>query len=102
MADEALKAAQRAVREAQQYEEGEMPDGAERHWRRAERLYEDAGVDATWFDDGALVEALDETPPPMHGFWLVPTTMVEATYDTRTREITGIVADVRDLEPVEP
>lgn len=99
---DALRAAQWAVKHAQQLEEDGEERAAEDYWREAEREYEDAGVDADWFDHAELVGSLDETPAPMKAFWLFPTTAVEITYEPGDEEPSGLVCDVRDLETVEP
>lgn len=100
--EEALRAAQHAVKEAKTVENGDVPAKAEALWERAERLYEAAGVDADWFDDAARVEAADEFAPPMRSLWLFPTTLIELTYEPGTDEPIGVVADVEDLTRIDP
>lgn len=98
----ALRAADWAVKHAQQMEDAGEADAAEDYWREAERQYEAAGLDSDWFDHAELVDALDETPPKMKTYWLFPTTAVEITYEPGENEPAGIVVDVEDLGAIEP
>jgi len=99
---EALRAAQRAVKKAKMLEDGGMAEQARECYEYAEVLYEEAGVDADWFDDAVLVGELDEPEPPMKTLWLFPTTAVELTYDPDEDEPAGIVVDIEDLDGIDP
>lgn len=62
-----LRAARESLRHGQQLDEA-RPKVAEEYYAEAERQYVEAGVDPDWFDDAALVDALDETPAPLVAF----------------------------------
>jgi len=101
-----LRAAQEAVKHAQQLEVAEEERTAEDYWREAERQYEEAGLDPEWMDDAArttaLVEAFGEDEPPMDTYWLFPTSLVEFAYEAGDDEPAGIVIDARDVTGVDP
>lgn len=98
----ALRAAQNAVKHAQRMERAGLPDDADDYWDEAERQYRAAGVDPVWFDDAGLVDALDETPAKMDLYWLYPSRDVELTYAPGDEDVCGIVADVEDLQSIDP
>jgi len=98
----ALRAAQWAVRHAQQMEDAGKEDEAEDYWREAERQYANAGVDPDWFDHAELVGELDEQAPLMQTYWIYPTTAVELTYEPGDDEPAGVVVDVEDLGSIDP
>lgn len=101
--EDLLKGAEEAVRRAQHYEVEGYEEQAETYWDVAERLYEDAGIDADWFDHAALAERLDGNEPPMHIFGLFPFRRVEFTYDQDpTGPVRGIVAAPEAIERLEP
>lgn len=62
--EDALTLAHEALRRARVLEDHGRPAAAEEQYEWAERYYEEAGVDATWFDDADLAGTLDEPPAP--------------------------------------
>ena len=99
---DALRAAQEAVRHAREIEGEGNGEAAEEYWREAQRQYEDAGVDPSWFDDADLVARLDETPEPMKLRWIFPTQWIEASFDPEAEEVKGVIVDADDIEDVVP
>lgn len=95
--EDALRAAQEAVRQALQLEDVGNGDTAEEYWREAERLYGDAGVDPVWFEHSELSDELVEPAEPMDVAWFFPTDVLEFSYDVSGEEPRGVLTVVDDI-----
>lgn len=91
-----LRNAQQVAEAAKTMDDRGQVGKAEAYQRRAEKLYEAAGLDPAWNDRDELVDNLRPTPKPLNPR-LLTDGKIEFTDNTEPEApITGIVAD-RDL-----
>jgi len=98
----ALRNAQELVKAVRLYEARGDTQHAEKVQRRAEGLYEDAGLDPAWHDDESRWEAMDEERPTLSLF-ILDSGQLELTENPDPEaDISGIVFERDSLVDLEP